>query len=200
MRNPNLNIRNFLIACLLVAFGALNAYAQQFGVKTNLLYDATATVNLGAELSMGRHWSVDVSGNLNAWNMGGDRKWKHWMMQPEVRYWFCEALHGHFVALHGIGGEYNVGHWGFDSKIFGLDFDLLRTMRYQGWAAGGGIGYGYAWMLGKNWNLEAEIGVGYIYSKYDEYKCSGCGKKTASGLTKNYVGPTKLALSLEYIF
>ena len=39
----------------------------------------------------------------------------------------------------------------------------------------------------------------YDYFKFDKYKCGECGEKIWSG-HKNYFGPTKLALSVLYIF
>ncbi|MDE6177021.1 MAG: DUF3575 domain-containing protein, partial [Paramuribaculum sp.] len=45
--------------------------AQDVAVKTNLLYDATATVNLGAEVGLARQWSFDLSGNFNGWSVDG---------------------------------------------------------------------------------------------------------------------------------
>ena len=50
------------IALLLCGIG-WGAKAQTVAVKSNILYDATATVNLGAEIAFNRHWSLDISGN-----------------------------------------------------------------------------------------------------------------------------------------
>ena len=47
--------------------------AQVVAVKTNLLYDAAATVNLGAEVAFNRHWTLDVSGNYNGWDVASDK-------------------------------------------------------------------------------------------------------------------------------
>lgn len=41
---------------------------QYLALKTNLLYDATTTPNLGLEVSMGKHFTLDVSGNYNPRN------------------------------------------------------------------------------------------------------------------------------------
>lgn len=83
---------------------AIRSNAQQFSLKTNLLYDATASVNLGAELRVAPHWSIDISGDYNSWKVAS-YKWKHWDVVPEARYWFCEATAGHFLALHAVGGN-----------------------------------------------------------------------------------------------
>lgn len=121
-------------------------------------------------------------------------------MQPEARYWFCEATSGHFLGLHALGGEYNFGHIDMPFKFLGSNFKKLKDNRYQGWFAGAGVAYGYSWLLGKHWNLEAEIGLGWVYTRYDVYECEGCGRKTASGRHHNYVGPTKAAINLVYVF
>ena len=53
--------------------------------------------------------------------------------------------------------------------------------------------------MSKHWNFEAAIGLGAAYIEYDKYKCGTCGKKIDDG-HKIYVGPTKAALSLLYLF
>lgn len=188
-----------LLAIFALAFTGLPARAQELGIKTNLLYDATMTVNLGAELKVAPRWSIDVSGNLNAWTLSHSRRWKHWMVQPEVRYWLCDATSGHFFAAHALGGQFNVGHLGFARDFLGYNFGNLKDHRYQGWYGGAGLGYGYSWILGEHWNLEAEIGVGWIYTHYDVFECEGCGRRIGKG-HKNMVMPTKAAINLVYVF
>ncbi len=188
-----------LLLALVVSAGA--AKAQDIAVKTNLLYDAFLNINAGAEARVAPRWSVDVSGNFNAWTLSHGKKWKHWLVQPEVRYWFCDAFAGHFVGAHALAGQYNVGHIDMGSLDFlGSNFKGLKDHRYQGWYGGLGLAYGYSWILSKHFNLEAEIGLGWIYAKYDTFECAGCGRKVARGKTHNYVDPTKAAVSLVYIF
>jgi hypothetical protein len=189
--------------CLLAFFLPIcfgRADAQEYAVKSNLLYDVTATLNAGVEHRFAPQWTVDLSGNLNAWTFRDNVKWKHWMLQPEARYWFCDAWAGHFVGIHAQGGQFNVG--GIDSslKILGTDFSVLKDRRYQGWMAGLGLAYGYAWILGTHWNLEAEAGLGWTRCWYDTFRCAGCGKKVATGNVHDWFGPTKLSVSIVYLF
>ncbi|MBD5201603.1 MAG: DUF3575 domain-containing protein [Bacteroidales bacterium] len=189
-------IFSFVLACMALF---LPARAQNVGIKTNILYDAALSPNLGVEIGLAPRWTLDISGNVNAWTVD-NRKWKHWLVQPEARYWLCERFQGNFFGLHLLGGQYNVGNIGHLPDFLGSHFSNLKDHRYQGWGAGAGIAYGHAWVLGKHWNLEAEIGIGWIYTRYDVYPCATCGTKQASNKVHNYVGPTKAALNLVYLF
>lgn len=179
---------------------APDAGAQNVAVKTNLLYDALANINLGLEFKCAPRWTLDVNGNFNNWSFSGGRRWKHWMAQPEVRYWFCEAMHGNFIGLELHGGQYNIGKLNTDFSFLGTNFATLKDTRCQGWYAGAGLTYGHAWMLAKHWNIEAEIGIGWSYTRYDRFPCVSCGTKLATDAVHNYFGPTKAALNLVYIF
>ncbi|MBR5301091.1 MAG: DUF3575 domain-containing protein [Bacteroidales bacterium] len=175
------------------------AKAQDLAVKTNLVYDATATVNLGAEIGLAPKWTLDLSGNLNAWSKNDQTKWKHWMVQPEARYWFCDRFSRHFVGMHLIGGIFNFGNIDNDLSFPGIDFSVLSDKRYQGYAYGCGVAYGFAFALSRHLNLELEAGLGYVCLDYETFECDGCGRKVADDI-KHYVGPTKAALNLVYVF
>lgn len=174
--------------------------AQQVAVKTNLLYDAMLNINGGIEVGLAPRWSLDFSANYNNWTFSGGKRWKNWFLQPEARYWLCDRFSGHFLGLHLHGGKYNVG--GLDNGInfLGSDFSQLGDYRYQGWFAGAGVAYGYAFILGMHWNLELELGLGYAYTRFDKFECVGCGRRMERDKTHHYVGPTKAAVNLVYIF
>ena len=190
----------YLLLLVSGLFFATEAKAQRAAIKTNLVYDATATVNAGLEFGLAQRWTLDVSGNFNAWSLRDGARWKHWAAQPELRYWFCDRFSGHFIALHLHGGQYNVGGIRNNISFLGTDYSKLTDQRFQGWFAGGGLAYGYSWILGEHWNIEAEIGFGYSYTVYDRFECAGCGKKVEENKDHNYVGPTKAAINLVYLF
>ena len=194
-------MKKHIFIALLVAFVGLGQKlnAQGWGLKTNVLYDLTATINVGAEFALAPKWSLDLSGNLNPWTIDG-KKIKHWLVQPEVRYWFCDRFQGHFLGAHLLGGLYNVGYIDTDIKIFGSDFSKLKNHRYQGYAVGCGIAYGYAWSLSRHFNLELEVGIGYVNTEYDKFECGGCGRKIINDSPYHYFGPTKAALNFMYVF
>lgn len=183
-----------------ILFCSCAAKAQKAAVKTNLLYDAFMNVNLGVEFALAPKWTLDLSGDFNGWTLSHGRRWKHWLVQPEARYWLCDRFAGHFFGLHAHGGQFNVGGLKNSISFLGTDFSQLSDKRFQGWFVGGGVTYGYAWILGRHFNLEAGLGVGYSYARYDRYRCAGCGKKEADGKAHHYVGPTKAFVNLVYTF
>lgn len=179
-----------IIACLL---GSLPLAGQTVAVKTNLLYDALTSFNIGFEAGLSPRWSLDVSGNYSPLSFDhNQKKFKHWMVQPEARYWFCETFNGHFLALHAQAGFFNVG--GLSLGVF----PAKSHSRYQGNFYGAGIGYGYQLVLNRRFNLEFEIGGGWMNARFDRYECRTCGEWQGK-YTKNYFGLTKAAVSLVFL-
>lgn len=188
--------RLLLLSFSVMAF--LNAQSQRtFSIKNNLLYDATLTPNLGAEMMVSRRATFQLFYGLNPWNgYHGQKRLQHWSLMPEYRYWLSgEPFRGWFMGLHAVGGEYNVA--GIQLP-FGL-FEPLRHSHYEGWFGGGGLTIGHAWRLSRHWNLEAALGIGYAYTRYSRYENEECGDLLEQG-HHNYVGPTKLALNIAYVF
>lgn len=174
--------------------------AQKVGVKTNLAADFALNPNIGLEIGLAPKWTLGVDGRFNAWTLSGDKRWKHWAVRPGVRYWLCDRFGGSYFGAYLHGGQYNVGGISLNVNLLGTDFRKLKDTRYQGWFVGGGVSYGYAFVLGRHWNLETEIGVGYSYTRYDRFRCAGCGKKIEINKPHHYVGLTKAAVNLVYLF
>lgn len=181
-----------LAAC--IAFRSGEASAQTLAIKNNLVYDATATANLALEVALAPKWTLDIAGNYNAWDYDENRKWRHFLVQPEARYWLCEAFNGHFFGLHIHGGQFNVGNV---RTPFGL-FGDCRNTRHEGWYYGAGLSYGYQWYLGKRWNIELNAGVGYVGSDYGVYNCPRCGAFLGKE-HDDYFGLTKLSLAVVFM-
>jgi long-subunit fatty acid transport protein len=111
-----------------VCFIATKGYSQNFAVKSNILYDATTTINLGVEFALSDKWTLDLSGNYNPWKFpqkvvdakgnedadkAHDAKLQHFMIQPELRYWLCDKFNGHYFGVHAHYAKYNVGGLSF---------------------------------------------------------------------------------------
>ncbi len=184
-----------LFTFVLLGLASLSLHAQNVALKTNVLYWATTTPNIGAEVSFGKKHSVQLFYGYNPWTFSERKSLRHWVLQPEYRYWFCQSFNGLFLGVHAMGGEFNVGEIDLPTGLF----NKLKDHRYEGWYVGGGVTVGYQVPMSKHWNFEASIGIGYDYVKYDRFGCGVCGERLGSG-HKNYFGPTKAALSFLYIF
>jgi hypothetical protein len=169
-------------------------HGQKTAVKNNLIYDATATPNLALEIALGKKTTLELGAGYNPFTFSENKKAKHWLVQPELRLWTCEAFNGHFFGIHGHAAQFNVGGW--DIPVGRLE--IFKDNRYQGYLYGGGISYGYQWLLSPRWNLEFNLGGGYARVHYEKYPCVTCGTKTDEG-DYNYWGVTKTAISLIYI-
>lgn len=200
MKKQKKELKQCIVALfLLISLSPIQAQEKEtyestkpmWSIKTNLLYDATATMNLGLELQTGRKTSFELSGNWNPFTFSNNRKWKHVLVQPEFRYWTKKSFAGHFFGLHAHYAYYNVGNL---PKPFS---ENMRDNRYEGWGAGAGLSYGYRWNFNHRWGLETTIGVGYAYLDYKKFECGNCGRELGQN-TKNYFGPTKAGISLIY--
>lgn len=120
-------------------------HAQKIGVKTNLLYGGyTYTPNLGIELALSQKTTLDLGVGYNPWNLDkkGERKNVHWLAEAEFRYWLCQRFNGHFFGAHLLGTQYNINNQKLP-LLFGED---SKDHRYEGYAVGGGLSYGYHWI------------------------------------------------------
>lgn len=192
---------------LIISVAFCFADTHEVAVKTNLVYDALTTPNIGFEIGMGKKTTAQLFYGVNPWTYDRStldvKKMKHWSLLGEYRWWHCSKFNGSFIGIHAFGGQFNAGNMDipFPGMFFGGDniSKTLNDFRYEGTMAGVGFSYGYQWMLSEHWNFEASAGVGYAHAWYDKHACGMCGALLDKGST-NYVGLTRLALSLLYIF
>mgnify|MGYP003472670426 FL=1 len=181
----------FVLSLLLVS----SSMYGQIAVKTNVPMDVLRIPNIGFELGISKKITLDVPLYYNPWKFSDDKQLKLSMVQPEIRYWLCDKFNGHFFGVHGMVGNYQTTGIDLPFSVF----DDLDSYRYKGNFWGAGISYGYQFLLGEHWNLEATLGFGYARVSYKKYECKECPKMEEES-DKNYFGPTKAALSLIYLF
>lgn len=185
----------FRVAILVLALLACKeAQAQRAAIRTNLLYDATLTPNIGTEWALDSTWTLGANVGFNAWdvNSSKNRKWRHLLIAPELRHW-NDSVYKHrssFWGLNLVYSHYNVGNVHFPLGLY----PAVRHYRLQGDLVALGAFYGYNWRLSRWLRLEAEagLGVGYAWSK--KYDCAHCG--TYHGRTDKPFLVPKLALNL----
>ena len=157
------------------------AQAQKVTISNNLLYDAWLTPNLRVGVKLSPHWSAGVTAGYRPWPTDDhqEKKWKHLLISPDLRYWTDSVNVHHFFGVNLIYSHYNVADVKFP---FGL-YKSVRDERRQGDLGALGVYYGYSWPLGRHWNIEALIGVAVGYTKYDRYECGECGTKIGDNKT-----------------
>lgn len=178
-------------------FEQTDAKQPRFAVKTNLLHGiATLTPNLGVEFGIGRKTTLEITGGYNPWNRkgsyGDNKKHVHTYIQPEFRWWTCERFNGHFFGVHAIGANYNIA----EHRLSLLGFE--KEYRYEGFAFGGGVSYGYGMMLSRVIGLEFTVGVGVVRLAYDRYDCGLCLRDKERFTDVRFI-PTKAAVSVVFI-
>ncbi len=184
---------------------SLQALSQKVAIKNNLVYDALLTPNLSLEFSLGEKWTLDTQVGMNFFFYESDasanryktKKWSHWLVQPEVRYWTCERFNGWFFGLHAHGGQMNVSGISIPF-ILQNKHKEMKAHRYEGYFYGGGISAGYHWILSDRFSFESALGIGYARVIYDRFRCTACGQRTGKG-NADYFGPTKACLSIIYM-
>lgn len=112
-------------------------------------------------------------------------KLDHVNFSPELRYWFTgRPQTRHFVGAMGLVSAYS------------LQFD--RTA-HKGQGVGVGLTYGYAFVLGRRWSLEATAGAGVF--RYAEKKYDVVTSPVPWGVNHKGIAlvPLKLGLSFTYL-
>ena len=188
----------FLLIYLLLSLSA-RLRAESVAVGTNTLYWLSATPNAGVEWAASERFSLALSFGYNAFNFPdrtnsagnpANPKLHHWSAMPEGRLWLRHTFEGSYFGLHLLGGQFNAG---------GLPFPrFFRDHRYEGYALGAGLSYGYVWRLGRDWRIGASAGLGWIRLDYDKYNCGSCGTRLGHRV-RNLAGVTKAALTIQYV-
>lgn len=198
-------MRRILIIFFLLLFSGISVNAQRIGVKTNALYLATSTPNIGLEYAFADRFSLELEGGYNPWTLDSDRnmKAKHFLVSPEVRYWFCEAFNGHFIGINANYTLFNLSGVDvpavfFSSARSAMVLEDLKNRRSEGWAAGAGLTYGCVWPIARRWNLECTVGLGYWYTDYDKFESRKCGL-FQEHVSHGAFGPTALGISFIYL-
>lgn len=170
-------------------------------LRTNMLYDALALPNIGAEFYLGRGWSVGVNGMYGWWsNSNRHRYWRAYGGEINARRWLGQRaaekpLSGHHLGLYAgvVTYDFEFGHTGYmGGKPGGT---LLDRCNYYG-----GIEYGYSLAVGRRLNIDFSIGIGYLGGKYVKYTpCPEGGYLWQSTHRLGWFGPTKAEISLVWL-
>ena len=151
----------------------------RIALRTNLLYDATLSPNLGVDVRVDSAWTVGLLAGVNAWDIDKEKnkKWRHALFSLRARKYRDSLFHKGYFEGDLIYSHFNVGN----TKIpFGI-YKGVQDRRLQGDLVALGGKYGYSWILARHWRIEAEAGVAVGYAWFKEYDCDHCGTYYGKG-------------------
>lgn len=159
---------------------------HRLAIKTNLLYYAALLPNIELEWRIDNHWSVALGYDMAWWGKYANKKsYRLAMLTPEVKRWINPRApwHGFNVGLFASGGIYDLEN---------------GDTGYRGEGVMGGVSAGYMWPISRCLSFEASLGVGYLYTRYKEYRYMD-GHHVYQ-LTKDlrYFGPLRVKFSLVW--
>ena len=167
--------------------GTTSAATRYIAVKTNLAGWGMALANIGVEVALSTHVSLDLPFYYSGWDVSSKHALRGFLVQPEARYWLKGTGRGHFFGLHAHAGWFN------------LKWDRDRYQYADRPALGAGISYGYLLPFAHHWGAEFTLGAGYTNLKYDTFYNIAEGARIDTR-TRNYWGITRVGISLIYHF
>lgn len=145
-------------------------------------------------------------------SVAGDIIWLPYMSQKheevfrtmqiagEVRYFFKELdrevsrlAQGWYLGAYAMYGDFNIGLYRHN--------DMDKSFRRMGWGVSAGVSGGWKKQLGKKWQMDVNMGIGYAHLQYHKYKLGGAYRNKPIGTwrTSNWFGPTRFSVSFGYI-
>ena len=155
------------------------AKQPRIALRTNLLYDATLSPNLGVDVRVDSLRTVGMLAGLNTWDIDKEKnkKWRHALFSLRARKYRDSLFHKGYYEGDLIYSHYNVGN----TKIpFGL-YSAVKDRRLQGDLIALGGKYGYSWILSRTWRIVADAGVAVGFAWFKEYDCDHCGTYYGKG-------------------
>ena len=156
-----------------------NVPQRHVALRTNLLYDATLSPNLGFDVRVDSAWTVGLLAGVNAWDIdkAENKKWRHMFFSLRARKFRKNLFEKGYYEGDLIYSHFNVGNIKFP---FGL-YSAVKNHRLQGDLVALGGKYGYSWILARDWRIEAEGGIAVGYAWFKEYDCPHCGTFLGNG-------------------
>ena len=178
----NKRLGKLIIFSLLLSYCSA-AMAQRIALKTNALYWATLSPNIGAEFRLSRHYTLDLSVAGNFSSTIGNNNLKFQQVAPELRYWFSRPMARHFVGLTTFAANYNL---------------RMGDNKYDGDAFAAGLTYGFDWVISRRWNIETTLGAGVVKYRCFDYPVGGV-KPLSPNKDKTVFAPIKAGITVSYL-
>lgn len=169
-------------------------------LKTNMLYDALLLPNVGAEVYVGRGWSVTADWLYGWWDV--DRTHYYWRAYGGwggVRRWFGRAVADKPLTGHHLGLFAGAVTYDFELGGKGIMGGLPHRTLWDRCNFIGGIEYGYSMPVARRLNIDFSVALGYIGGKYLEYVPKDNFYVWQSTHRLNWFGPVKAEVALVWL-
>lgn len=170
--------------------GAQNA---KFALSTNVLDWANfGTTNIEMGVGVSQHFSIQASARYNPWEFTAKKSQipvrnNQLTVSAGGRYWPWYVFSGWWIGFKAQYSDYTkTGIW--------------RPALEEGVKLGGGLSFGYTWMVHKKFNIEFGAGMwGGYQTKYNLYCCSLMDSLRETG-PRGFVDVDSFSVSLMYVF
>lgn len=158
-------------------FLEVNAQAE---IKINAPFLALGMLNIAAEKSLNKNFSLQAEGFISPWKSFGGKNLQIYMGTLEGRYYFKETMKGWYVGAYGSIVAYNLQKWNYiraepvyyedNTPQLLPDGSVRVTERYQrGLALIIGVSGGYHFTINEKFGLDVYAGIGSSQSIYKGY-------------------------------
>ena len=161
-------------------------------VKTNLLYDLLLVPNLGLEVNIYDNWTIYGDLMYAGWDMPKAHfYWDLYGAQFGARKYFGahaaeRSFTGHHVGIYGQALAYDLQAGNIGQQTYTINM-------------GAGVEYGYSFPVALGFNIDVEIGLGYLNGKYFEYIVEEDHYTWRGTVHRSWFGPTKASVSLVWL-
>lgn len=129
-------------------------HAQRLSFRTNALEWMAASPNIGAEFTLSKHFTTEISVSVCPYKVTPKLYLNHYRIQPELKYWLESPLVKHYIGLTAFYSSFDLG---------------IEKKGFYGDAYAAGFTYGYNWLLSRRWDLEVSTGLGVIGYRMARY-------------------------------
>lgn len=173
---------------------------RYMSLQTNMLYDIAALPSIAFEYYFGKNITAAVHWTYGWWD--NDRKHRYWRAYGgdiTARYWFGKAATIKPLTGHHAGAYFQTLIYDFE---FGGKGYLSGRPGASLWQRGNyavGVEYGYSLPVGRHFNIDFSIGIGYMWGRYYEYTPLDGHYVWQATRRQRYFGPTKAEISLVWL-
>lgn len=162
-------------------------------LKTNMLYDAALTPNIGVEIPLGDRFSVETDWMYARWNKHSAHK--YWRIYGGDLSVYArlgkltpgeDRFAGHFLGVYG------------QTAVYDFQFGDRKGVLSDKWNYGAGLVYKYSFHATRRLYIECSLGMGYMWGIYKKHTPIDDCDVWLSTHRLHWFGPTRAGVSLVW--